>query len=323
MNGLDFIKSKQQSWAKRKGFNAVGGTLLGRGEANYLPDLTDNLFEPLSEGNLLSFQKGNGNETKDSKTRLAKMKALHSSSAIVVNLFQYWQGKDVCPILKACKLTSRTGKVDYLIKNVGSVPPEKNPTIPSPPDYEIKFEEKCKISRDRARFPHSPNIDVVIYTQRATIGIESKFAEPYGSRKHGGLKQKYVENLSLWKGLPNLHELAKEISPDDTKFQYLDAAQLIKHILGLKKNIDDCNSRHRPESSCFLSHGFYLLYLWYDVVGKAGGEHRREIERFAEIAKKDKVKFSHITYQEVIAKLSKVFYDGNEAYCDYLTDRYL
>lgn len=163
----------------------------------------------------------------------------------------------------------------------------------------------------------------MIYTQRATIGIESKFAEPYGSRKHGGLKQKYVENLSLWKGLPNLHELAKEISPDDTKFQYLDAAQLIKHILGLKKNIDDCNSCHRPESGRFLSHGFHLLYLWYDVVGKAGGEHRREIERFAEIAKKDKVKFSHITYQEVIAKLSKVFYGGNEAYCDYLTDRYL
>lgn len=129
MNGLDFIKSKQQSWAKRKGFNAVGGTLPGRGEANYLPDLTDNLFEPLSEGNLLSFQKGNGNETKDSKTRLAKMKALHSSSAIVVNLFQYWQGKDVCPILKACKLTSRTGKVDYLIKNAGSVPSEKIPQI--------------------------------------------------------------------------------------------------------------------------------------------------------------------------------------------------
>ena len=58
MNGLDFIKSKQQSWAKRKGFNVVGGTIPNRGEANYLPNLTDNLFEPLSKGNLLSYQKG-------------------------------------------------------------------------------------------------------------------------------------------------------------------------------------------------------------------------------------------------------------------------
>lgn len=36
-------------------------------------------------------------------------------------------------------------------------------------------------------------------------------------------------------GLPNLYELAKEISPDNNKFRHLDAAQLIKHILGLKK----------------------------------------------------------------------------------------
>lgn len=242
MNGLDFIKSKQQSWAKRKGFNVVGGTIPNRGEANYLPDLTDNLFEPLSKGNLLSYQKGDGNETKDSKTRLAKMKALHSSSAIVVNLFQYWQGKDVCPILNVCKLTSRTTKVGYLIKNVGSVSPEKIPIVPSPLNYEIKFEEQFEISGDKSQFPHSPNIDVVIYTPLSTIGIESKFTEPYSSRKHGGLKQKYVENLSFWNGLPNLYELAKEISPDDTKFQYLDAAQLIKHILGLKKNSDEYNS---------------------------------------------------------------------------------
>ena len=52
-------------------------------------------------------------------------------------------------------------------------------------------------------------------------------------------------------------------------------------------------------------------------------ETEKEIEQFAEIAKKDNIKFSHITYQEVIARLSKEFYDGNEAYCNYLTDRYL
>lgn len=59
------------------------------------------------------------------------------------------------------------------------------------------------------------------------------------------------------------------------------------------------------------------------MIGKEGSEHRKEIEQFAEIAKKDNIKFSHITYQEVIAELSKEFYDGNEPYCNYLTDRYL
>lgn len=72
-----------------------------------------------------------------------------------------------------------------------------------------------------------------------------------------------------------------------------------------------------------LKRNFHLLYLWYDVIGKEGVEHRKEIEQFAEIAKRDNVKFSHITYQEVIIKLFEEFYKGNESYCDYLTERYL
>ena len=47
MTGLELIKSKQQNWAKRQGFELVGGTIPDRGEKNYLYDLTDNLFEPL------------------------------------------------------------------------------------------------------------------------------------------------------------------------------------------------------------------------------------------------------------------------------------
>lgn len=286
MNGLDFIHSKQQGWAKRKGLNLVaGGTKPDK--KSYLSSIADNLFEPLSKRSLASYESADGNETEDSNTRLAKMKALHSSSAIVVNLFQYWQGKDIYPILKALKMV---------------------PAQPSPLNWEIKFEEQFEISKDKSQFPRSPNIDVVIHAPQSVIGIESKFIEPYkSSRKHGGLKQKYVENLSFWDGLSHLHELAKEISPDDNRFRFLDAQQLITRVLGLKKGEQD----------------FRLLYLWYDVVGTKGVEHRKEIEQFAEIAKKDNVKFSHITYQEVIANLAEEFYDGNETYCNYLTDRYL
>lgn len=311
MTGLEFIKSKQQSWAKRKGFELIGGTIPNRGETNYMHNLSDNLFEYLSEENFESYNSGDGNETKDSKTRLAKMKALHSSSAIVVNLFQYWQRKDVYPIMNACKLCSRdSSRVDFMFENVGSDSPKvfSIPRISS--INKIKFEEKFEISKDKSQFPKSPNIDVAIKDfQPIVFAIESKFTEPYNSKKHGVVKQNYIENISFWNGLSNLYELAKEISPNNNKFQYLDAAQLIKHILGLKKN--------------YNKNGFHLLYLWYDVIGKDGVEHRKEIEQFANIAKRDNVKFSHITYQEVIIKLSKKFYDGNEFYCNYLTDRYL
>jgi len=292
MNGLKFIKSKQQSWATRKGFSLVGGTIPNRGEKNYLHDLTGNLFAQLSKESLDSYNSGDGNETKDSKARLAKMQALYSSSAIVVNLFQYWQ-KDFYPIAYACGLCSKhPSGINVMTEN------------------KIKFEEKFEISADKSQFPVPPNMDVVIEGfQSLTYAVESKFTEPYSSRKHKGIKQIYIDNTSFWNGLPNLYELAKGICPNNNKFQYLDAAQLIKHILGLKK-------KHNKAS-------FRLLYLWYDVIGKDGFEHRKEIEQFAEIAKKDNVKFSHISYQEVIMKLSKEFYDGNESYCDYLTDRYL
>ncbi len=321
MNGVEFIKSKQQSWAKRKGFELVGGTIPNKGEKNYLNNLSDNLFEDLTQESIKCYRSGDGNETKDSKTHLAKMKALHSSSAIVVNLFHYWQGKDLSPLLNACKLTSRNNKTGYLIKNIGSASPQEIPVLPSPLNYEIKFEEQFEICANKAQFPHSPNIDVVIHSPLSDIAIESKFTEPYNSRKHEGLKQKYIENVSFWDDLPNLYKLAKEISPDDTRFQHLDAAQLIKHILGLKKSCDKYNSQ--LGSGRHLKHSFHLLYLWYDVIGKEGGEHRKEIEQFAEIAQRDHIKFSHITYQEVIMKLSKEFYAGNEDYLNYITDRYL
>jgi len=222
------------------------------------------------------------------------MKAIHSSSAIAVNLFQYWQNKDVYPIVYACKLCSKHPS------KTGSIDKSAN---------KIKFEEKFEISNDKSLFPRTPNIDIVIADFQSQIyAIESKFTEPY-RKSHTGIGQKYIDNAPFWNGLSNLYELAKEICPDNTKFQYLDAAQLIKHILGLTKNHN--------------KNGFRLLYLWYDVIGQDGAEHRKEIEQFAEIAKGDNVKFSHITCQEVIIKLSKEFYDGNENYCDYLTDRYL
>ena len=81
MNGKGYIMLKQRSWAKRNGLELLPGAV-GRDdiEKNYLSDVALNLFEPLSEGNLASVEKGDGNEMKDGEKRLAKMKAIHSSA---------------------------------------------------------------------------------------------------------------------------------------------------------------------------------------------------------------------------------------------------
>jgi hypothetical protein len=300
MNGLGYIKSKQQNWATRKGFDLIGGTIPNKGEKNYLHNLTDNIYKQyISKESQDNFNSGDGSETKDSETRLAKMKALHSSSAIVLNLFQYWQKRDIYPIAYACKLCSKHSL-------------EPNEKSRNKLSNRVKFEQKFEISKDKNLFPFSPNLDIVIENinsnNNGIYAIESKFTEPY-KKEHKGISEKYIQDTSFWKGIPNLYELAKKICPDDGEFKYLDAAQLIKHILGLKENHN--------------KNGFRLLYLWYDVIGKDGAEHRKEIEQFAEIAKKDNIKFRHITYQKVIIRLSKDFYIDNEDYLNYITDRYL
>ena len=323
MNGEDFIELKQQNWAKRKGIELMPGTIGSDGKKMYVNNLDQNLFEPLTEDNIAGFEQGKGKELQGNGKERPKMQAVYSSSAIVVNLFQYWQKKeDLYPLLRACKLpvASRVG-TEY--KNIGSKTDSTIVETSKPLSFDaITFEEQFKIFPNR----NPANIDAVIHGDYI-FAIESKFREPY-SGKHDGLKLRYKEDASLWENLPNLYELAKEISPYNNKFRYLDAAQLLKHILGLKKKYGTPYSTMKTSSGRTLKvstkpYEFYLMYLWYDVLGEDGFKHREEIEQFAKIAEADGIRFKHITYQEVITNLSKGFYEGNEAYCDYLTERYL
>ncbi len=113
----------------------------------------------------------------------------------------------------------------------------------------------------------------------------------------------------LWSDIPELRGLAEQISPDDNDFSFLHPAQLIKHILCLKRK--------------FGSNGFRLLYLWYDVLGKEGQLHRAEIAQFAALAKNDQIKFHALTYQELIAELASRERAAHPAYIQYVTERYL
>jgi hypothetical protein len=291
MKGLCYIKSKQTLWAKSKNITLRSkGT---EGAQAYTQTLPENLFEPMDSSVCDDIKKGNGGELKGNINSSAKMNAVHSSSAIGVNIFQYWKtsGK-IENISHACRLCEKQNKTQK----------------------DIRFEQKFPISN---AFQIHPNIDVVIENnddaQYKVFAIECKFSEAYSKRRDGkkGFDPKYFNNdiIPLWNNIPNLNILAKTISPIDNEFKFLDSSQLIKHILGLKK--------------MYGKNSFRLLYLWYDVLGEEGHEHRKEIERFTEYTKADNVKFSAISYQEVITFLANNYYDSNEKYIDYIADRYL
>ena len=285
MKAYEYIISKQIQWAHRNSIILIGDK--GNwGRKAYTQNLNDNLFEPLMLEVRNNFTQANGGELTGNP---CKMQAVHSSSALGVNIFQYWKReKHITPIAAACGFCSKN--------NTSS--------------QDIIFEVKSPISET---FQHSPNIDVVIKNSPESrfkvFAIECKFSEAYYSRTHSGISPKYIELDKVWDNMPNLLKLAKEISPDDNRFTHLHPAQLIKHILGLKEK--------------FGKNKFRLLYLWYDTIGTESGIHHKEINEFTETTKADNIHFHAMSYQDLIIKLAKNYRSLHRSYIDYITGRYL
>ncbi len=219
------------------------------------------------------------------------MQALHSSAALSVNIFQYWQNvNQLSVIAAACGFCQK-----------GNMISER-----------IVFEDNYPVDDDSGKFPIAPNIDVVFHnSNRSNIqrfAVECKFSEAYRPRMKSGLRPAYLDLVHLWSDIPNLRSFAESISPTES-FTYLHSAQLIKHILGLKRR--------------FGRFGFRLLYLWYDAFGHEGALHRDEINKFSRIAKADKLYFDALSYQELILSLSKHYRQEHSDYIRYLSARYL
>jgi hypothetical protein len=287
MNGYNYILSKQTAWSANSGLSLIGSKG-NRGRPAYTCELDQNLFQPLLLDARKSFAAGDGGELGSSEFP-GKMQAVHSSSALGVNIFQYWKSIKAVPVIAAqCRLCRAGSQVSY----------------------DIHFEEKYPISD---AFGFHPNIDVVIHNSPSAkikrFAVECKFSEAYGAYKHGGFKEKYLGLDELWADIPNLFSFAKRISPDDHEFAHLHPAQLLKHILGLKRQ--------------FGKVGFRLLYLWYDVLGDQGKRHRDEGLKFAEVTKADGIKFHSLTYQELIVRMANKFRTEHPDYIRYLTERYL
>lgn len=91
-------------------------------------------------------------------------------------------------------------------------------------------------------------------------------------------------------------------------FTHLDAPQLLKHLLGLRRKAAGGKS--------------HLLYLFYEVPGVEGVRHAREIEDFSLAAGGDGIHFSAVSYQDVLLRLAAER-DEHAAWVDYMTERYL
>jgi hypothetical protein len=98
----DIIATRQRAWATRNGrwFDEDG----------YCACADDNVFRGLSLGARQDFENGDRAEL-GKNGRRGKIQALHSSSALACNWFDYWRGRDLQPLSQAFGVTAGFSKL--------------------------------------------------------------------------------------------------------------------------------------------------------------------------------------------------------------------
>jgi hypothetical protein len=200
-NALDSIKARQQEWAQRSG-RALD-------KDGYCAGVDDNLFQPLSSAARDDFDRGGGGELGPSGER-GKIQAVHSSSALACNWFDYWRDRDFGV------LSTVLGAPD--------------------PFVTLRLEAHVPTGMRGA----DANLDVLLTTADGWLfAIESKFSEPYtpATAKSVLKSQYFAQNRSRWTevGLPGCQAVADRLRAGQHDFSVLDVAQLLKHMLALAR----------------------------------------------------------------------------------------
>ena len=269
------IRRRQRDWAASRG--------IAIDRNGYVEAERRNFFLPLSPKFSEALDGAGGGERQAQRQRPAKILALHSSAVLAINVFQYWEGR------KGHELPRALGVEGSLIN--------------------VCIEQQ---------FPSGlrgtpPTLDVMLELgSNHLIAIESKFTE-WMTKKRVKLDEFAAKYLSAepghWTacGLPACQQLASDIAGGRESFRQLDALQLLKHALGLQKNV---------------AGRFSLVYLYYDYEGQSdiADLHREEAVRFASLV--DSIfGFRSLSYQDLFAVLSDQ--SGVEAdYVSYLRERY-
>lgn len=263
--------SQQVRWAAQHGLSPDSN--------GYLPAVRENLFAPLSPATAAEFRAGAGNELIDRPGEPAKMRALHSSSGLVCNIFDYWRITDPEAIGRALGLS-------LAIRNV-------------------RFEAQLPTGLRGT----PPTLDLLLVASPALAwGVESKFTEPFKPRrKSAPFADSYFEDeVAVWTrlGLPRCQRLAEEISLSRVQFSYLDAPQLLKHALGIRRTYTEGQ----------------LLYVWFNVDAVEARLLATEIDTFARSVD-EALGFRAVRHQEVFTRLSGEA-AADASYVDYMRTRY-
>lgn len=280
MASRSLLLRRQRSWARRAG--------LPVDPAGYLPAVGDNLRQPLSSSALADFTARGAAEFHDAEFRdgrrhAARMRAVHSSTALAVNVFDHWNTADPAPLAEALGLSAPIRRIVF------------EPHLPT----------------GLAGNPANPDI-LLELESGGLVAIECKFSEWLEPKRRRGQvfhDRYFPPGAGVWReaGLPACQSLANDLQSGREYFRYLDGCQLLKHALGLKTAGGS---------------GGALVYLYFDWPGSIQRAHQVELNRLA-VRLAAEADFRSATYQLVVARLSSSGAPIEPGYLSYLQARYL
>jgi hypothetical protein len=192
------VIDQQTRWATNKGLEPRNA---------YLPSIAENLRQELSSGARTDFERGSGRELRDRGLKPPRMQALRSSSALSLNVFDYWRSRDPYPLQYSLRLRERITRVSF----------EEN--------FGTGLRGK------------PPNVDVLLRLENDHyVAIESKFTAWLTPRERTLEEKYFTSGRELWseQSLPRCQAVANSLR-DGGAFRHLDVPRLLKHALGLAR----------------------------------------------------------------------------------------
>lgn len=173
--------------------------------SGYLADWEDNLIEGVSRGDFeADLRRGSGNELADEAGAPAKFRAAFSSAALAVNTFGPFRHQPA-----RLALAGVTGFDS------------------------VEFEYPC----ENGLVGKNPHFDLFARTSSTVLALESKFLEPlrstpasFSDQYDRPFKGSLVQAPTAEAPWARIYQ---RLRSDPRSYSYLDAAQLVKHYLGL------------------------------------------------------------------------------------------
>ena len=232
----------------------------------YTAKLDDNLVTPLDQANVRlirqEFGAGAGGELAGARP---KLHAAHSSAALAINVFAPW----------------RNDAKDLPLLPLGDERGVRSMT----------FEFRCPTGL-RGTPPH---LDLVAEGPARVLAVESKCIEYLTKHDGSPFRDSYKKRVSkLAHG--SWQSIYKRMVDGSAVFHHLDAAQLVKHYLGLKNTFPDV-----PVT---------LFYIYWEPENpgaeRAFANHRAEVESFARGLADPRVRFEAMSYPELWSRWERV-----------------